>query len=304
MTIFGVDYAFNPHPSISALTRSKVKFAARYLSPFASKNITADEAKGLRAAGIAIVFVWESSAKRAEDGKAAGVSDAKAAVSQLKEIGAPEDQPVYFAVDYDTTVGPHITAYFQGVASVIGKDRTGVYGGYKVVKGCFDAKLVTWGWQTYAWSGGKWDDRAQIQQYSNDHTIGRGSVDYNRATTDNYGQWPPAGKSSTTAGKPSKPSGAPKPSPALSVDGLFGRKTVEALQRLLSYETKRVLVIDGVLGPRTVSALQELLDVGTDGVLGPTTARALQRRIGVAPDSGVGPATVKALQKALNAGKL
>jgi hypothetical protein len=46
VTIFGVDYAFDPHPSISALTRQKVKFVVRYLSPYAVKNITAAEAKG------------------------------------------------------------------------------------------------------------------------------------------------------------------------------------------------------------------------------------------------------------------
>src|SRR5206468_7721015 len=47
----------------------------------------------------------------------------------------------------------------------------------------------TWGWQTYAWSGGKWDARAQIQQYSNDHVINGVGCDYNRAMADDYGQW-------------------------------------------------------------------------------------------------------------------
>ena len=302
MTTFGVDYAFEPHPSISALTRAKVKFVARYLSPYASKNLTADEAKRLRAAGIAVVAVWESTAKRAEDGKAAGIADAQVAERLLKSIGAPNDMPVYFAVDYDTVVGPRVTAYFQGVASVIGKGRTGVYGGYKVVKGCFDAKLVTWGWQTYAWSGGKWDDRAQIQQYSNNHTIGSGGVDYNRAVGTKYGQWP-AERATSTPSKPSKPAGAPIPSPKLSVDGLLGRKTVEALQAALNYRRKASLACDGVLGAQTVGELQEYIGVRADGVLGPATARALQKRVGTMPDGGVGPATVKALQKMINAGK-
>ena len=45
--------------------------------------------------------------------------------------------------------------------------RTGAYGGYYVIKRAFDAGKITWGWQTYAWSGGQWDARAQFRQTSN-----------------------------------------------------------------------------------------------------------------------------------------
>ena len=53
----------------------------------------------------------------------------------------------------------------------------------------FDAGLVAFGWQTYAWSAGQWDNRAQIQQYRNDQLIGGVSVDFDRATADDFGQW-------------------------------------------------------------------------------------------------------------------
>ena len=49
--------------------------------------------------------------------------------------------------------------------------------------------MIKWGWQTYAWSGGNWDKRAQLQQYSNDRTVGGVSVDYDRSTVDFFGQW-------------------------------------------------------------------------------------------------------------------
>jgi hypothetical protein len=40
---------------------------------------------------------------------------------------------------------------------VIGRARVGLYAGYYVIKRAFDAKKITWGWQTHAWSGGHWD---------------------------------------------------------------------------------------------------------------------------------------------------
>lgn len=288
MTIFGVDYAFAPHPSIAALKEANVKFVCRYLSPYASKNLTANEAKSLRDAGIAIVVVWESSAKRAESGKAAGIADAKEAVSMMKSLGMPADQVLYMAVDYDTTVGPNITGYFQGVASVIGLDRTGVYGGYAVVKGCLDADLVNYAWQTYAWSGGKWDPVADIQQYSNDHTLGGGSVDYNRAMVADYGQWTADGQS------PSPP--PPTPASGLVVDGEMGPKTVEALQKALHVKA------DGQLGPVTIKALQRHVGASADGVLGQKTIKALQKHLGTMQSGGLTKTDVRALQTALNAG--
>lgn len=166
----------------------QISFVCRYLSGF-SKDLTPAEARDLSAAGLEIVLVWETTAARAEAGSSAGISDARAALAEAERCGMPAGRPIYFAVDIDTTVGPNITAYFQGVNHIMGVSRSGVYGGYKVVKALFDKKLVAYGWQTYAWSGGQWDPRAQLQQYSNNHTISGHSVDYDRSTVSDFGQW-------------------------------------------------------------------------------------------------------------------
>jgi hypothetical protein len=84
-----------------------------------------------------------------------------------------------------------VVAYFQGVASVLGVARTGVYGGYKVVKYLLDHKLATWAWQTVAWSQGHWDPRAHIRQYASTIRIGGVSCDHDTAMTGDYGQWTP-----------------------------------------------------------------------------------------------------------------
>jgi hypothetical protein len=196
MAHIGFDYSWG-RPSPLALQAAGAHFACRYVSYDLGKNLSATEAQALLAAGIAIVVNWESTATRADDGGfAGGVSDARAALAQARACGLPEDRPIYFSVDEGTTVGPNITAYFQGVASVLPKSRVGVYGGYQVVKGCLDAGLATWAWQTYAWSWNSqrgqvdWEPRAHIRQVQNGVKVGGADVDRNEAQTDDYGQWP------------------------------------------------------------------------------------------------------------------
>jgi len=186
----GIDYAFG-RPTMAALKSAGIKFVCRYLSHSPSKNLTAAEARKLTDAGIWIVVVWETTAKRALDGHAAGAADAEDARAQARGCGMPDDRPVYFAVDWDASSGQQgaINSYLDGAASVLGRDQVGIYGGYGPVKRALDGGHATWAWQTYAWSGGKWDSRARLQQYSNGHTIGGVDCDYDRAKADDYGQW-------------------------------------------------------------------------------------------------------------------
>jgi hypothetical protein len=72
---------------------------------------------------------------------------------------------------------------------VLGKDRVGVYGGYYVVKAALGGGHCVWAWQASAWSGGQWDDRAQIRQTSIDRYIGGVDCDDNTAMTTDFGQW-------------------------------------------------------------------------------------------------------------------
>ncbi|TYB43010.1 glycoside hydrolase domain-containing protein [Actinomadura chibensis] len=191
MAVFGVDYAWG-RPGASALKRAGVKFACRYLSHDTSgKNLTRAEADDLSAAGIWLVVVWESAAKRPLDGRSAGAADAADAAAQARACGMPDDRPIYFAADWDAPASAQdeINAYLDGAASVIGRDRVGLYAGYGPLKRAFDAGKIAYGWQTYAWSGGDWDARAQLQQYSNDHEINGVGVDYDRAVQSDYGQW-------------------------------------------------------------------------------------------------------------------
>lgn len=193
VSIFGIDYAWS-HPSVKTMTDAGVKFIARYLSNDTSKDLSRAEATAANNAGIWCVVVWETTSSRALAGRQAGRDDALTALYKTRALGMPEDRPIYFAVDFDANSGDFakLKEYFIGAASPeggLGKDRVGMYGGYTPIKWAFDNKLITWGWQTYAWSGGRWDTRAHIQQYKNGVNMGGADVDYDRAMYDDYGQW-------------------------------------------------------------------------------------------------------------------
>src|SRR5215813_242803 len=184
---FGVDYAW-ARPSPSSLHAQGFTFACRYLSYDTSgKNLSHGEAQALIAAGIDVVSNWEWNATDALAGHARGVEHARVAEQQALSFGAPASRPIYFSVDFDATPGEQgaIDAYFDGVASVIGRDRTGAYGGYWVIKRLFDAGRISWGWQTYAWSGGLWDPRAHLRQIQNG--IAGGSLDKDEAVAADFG---------------------------------------------------------------------------------------------------------------------
>ena len=193
---FGLDYVSGP--PIESLKATGVTFVCRYIgytdpSLPQTKILTPAEAAALVQSGISPVSNWEWYANRATEGYAAGVWDAQEAQKRHIACGGPPDRPIYFSVDADVD-GSQTLAYFQGVASVIGKARTGAYGSYRVLQYLFNAGLIAWGWQTYAWSGGAWEPRAHIQQYQNSMVLADQSVDYDRSTTSDFGQWFPGGE--------------------------------------------------------------------------------------------------------------
>jgi hypothetical protein len=191
MPVFGIDYAVGD-PQPARLKSAGVRFVCRYVSTRGNpKNLRAAEAKKLRDAGIDVVVVFETTAKRALAGRDAGLVDAKSALAQAKDCMPGDSAPIYFAVDFDATPGNQaaINAYLRGAASFLGKDNVGIYGGFYPVKRALDAGVCKFAWQTYAWSGGQWDTRAQIRQYRNGQVLAGMSVDYDRAMVADFGQW-------------------------------------------------------------------------------------------------------------------
>ena len=180
---YGIDFAWRAVTARAARNMG-ARFAASYLSTDASKNWTRALINAYHAVGLGTVCVWETTATRALARYAAGRTDARAALRQEQALGVPASRPIYFAVDFNETAGqaPAVASYFRGVNSVLGVGRTGGYGGYWTIRRLFNAGLISFGWQTSAWSGGLWDPRAQLQQYAY-----HSAYDWNRAMTSEYG---------------------------------------------------------------------------------------------------------------------
>jgi hypothetical protein len=192
MATEGIDFSW-ARPGGAAIAEAGKAFVMRYV-PYpgdGGKGLTAAEVADYRANGLDIGLVFESTAARHLDGFNAGLVDAQQSQASLAAIGAPPDLPIYFAVDFDAGSVTELTAiaeYQRGAASVLGMERVGIYGSWRVVNDAARSGYATWFWQTYAWSGGRLHPQAHVYQYSNGETL-NGEVDYCRAFGDAQGLW-------------------------------------------------------------------------------------------------------------------
>ena len=260
----GIDYAW-AHPSITGLQREGYQFVCRYISHDSTKDLTATEMEMLFNAGISIVMIFESTKNRMLDGYTAGINDATYANERVITLGMT-GIPIYFACDFDAAPVDQIqiNSYLAGVASIIGINRTGIYGGFWPVSRAISDGSVKWAWQTFAWSGNNWDTRIHIRQIENDVFVGGADVDIDESMTSDFGQWPRPGGTTVMV----------TVMMALIQEGNTGN-AVKLLQDALNiHGTTTQLTPDGVFGPLTVMAVksfQATHNLVTDGIVGMKT---------------------------------
>jgi hypothetical protein len=179
---------------------------------FGAKPITRPYAEQLTAAGLTIVSNYQygkpggtasSDFKRGFDG---GVADARTAWKLHTAAGGGHSAPIFFTIDEDINHDTWNTValkWFRGINSVLGVQRTGVYGGINVCKWAAADGVIgnsrtpgrRWAWQTKAWSGSQIDPAAVLYQRvvstaSNPGpTVGGDEVDVNDVLAADYGQW-------------------------------------------------------------------------------------------------------------------
>jgi Domain of unknown function (DUF1906) len=193
----GVDYSWT-RPNPGCLYGSGKRFVCRYLGDDdTGENLHPPERDALHAAGLSIVLNWQTGKSfMLEGGFDEGKVDANIAKTQARELGAPDDRPIYFSLDVDpnnrdTEWWARVEDYLAGVHEILGRDRTGVYGGWAAIERLIP-NHAKWGWQTYAWSAGRWSLKAHLQQYRNGVDLCGGLVDLDRTlVVGDYGQWPP-----------------------------------------------------------------------------------------------------------------
>src|SRR6185295_8604740 len=181
-------------------------------SSFGAKPITLPYARALTAAGLVIVSNYQygkpggTAPSDFTRGYPGGVVDARTAWQLHTAAGGGQSAPIFFSVDddidrntWDTVALP----WFRGINSVIGVQRTGIYGGINTcqwanadgVIGRSHSPGRVWAWQTRSWSRGQIYPAAVLYQrvvstVSNPGPVVGGiPVDVNDVLAQDCGQW-------------------------------------------------------------------------------------------------------------------
>ena len=180
---------------------------------FDFKPVTREFADGMRAAGLHVVSCyqygkpgWVNSPSDFTRGYDGGVADARTALRLHNAAGGPDTAPIFFSVDepIDAKTWKSLALpWFQGLNSVLGVQRTGIYGGVRElgwaiadgVVGQSGSPGFRWAWQTRAWSGGLREPAAVLFQREVVTAADPGalidgvSVDVDDVLAPDFGQW-------------------------------------------------------------------------------------------------------------------
>src|SRR3954470_4953094 len=181
-------------------------------SSMGAKPITRPYAESLTAAGLVIVSNYQygkpggTAPSDFTRGFAGGVADARTACQLHTAAGGGQSAPIFFTIDDDINRNTWDTValpWFRGINSVIGVQRTGIYGGINTcqwatadgVIGSSRTRDHRWAWQTRSWSRGQIDPAAVLYQRvvstaSNPGPVVGGlEVDVNDVLAQDCGQW-------------------------------------------------------------------------------------------------------------------
>jgi Domain of unknown function (DUF1906) len=179
---------------------------------FDFKPVTREYADALRAAGLHVVSCYQygkpgwptpSDYTRGFDG---GVADAQTALRLHTAAGGPDSAPIFFSIDEDIdldTWKSTASEWLRGINSVLGVNRTGVYGHSRVCAWAIEDGVIgrsttaghSWAWQTKAWSHGEREPAAVLYQSvvvtpSDPGVILGGTrVDVDEVLATDFGQW-------------------------------------------------------------------------------------------------------------------
>ena len=179
---------------------------------FEAKPLTRAYADALRAEGLQIVSNFQygkpgwpdpSDFTRGYDG---GVADAQAAMRIHTAAGGPDSAPIFFSIDEDIdldTWNDLGIEWFRGINSVLGVDRTGIYGHSRACAWAIEDDVIgrsttpgyRWAWQTRVWSHGEREPAAVLYQTvvksaeNPGPIVGPIDVDVDDVLAADFGQW-------------------------------------------------------------------------------------------------------------------
>jgi hypothetical protein len=179
---------------------------------FDFKPVTREYADALGAAGLHIVSCYQygkpgwptpSDYTRGHDG---GVADAQTASRLHAAAGGGGSAPIFFSIDEDIdldTWNSVAVEWFRGINSVLGAQRTGIYGHARACAWAIKDNVIghsttaghRWAWQTIGWSAGQREPAAVLYQVvvntpSNPGVLVGGThVDVDEVLASDFGQW-------------------------------------------------------------------------------------------------------------------
>ena len=180
---------------------------------FGAKPLTRDYADALRAAGLHIVSNfqygkpgWPNAPSDYTRGFDGGVADAHTALGIHSAAGGSNSAPIFFSVDDDINLDTWKSLavnWFRGLNSVLGVERTGIYGHSQACAWAISDGVIghsssaghRWAWQTRSWSHGQREPAAVLYQEvvntpSNPGPLLGGiNVDVDEVLAADYGQW-------------------------------------------------------------------------------------------------------------------
>jgi hypothetical protein len=186
---------------------------ARPGADFEAKPLTRGYADALRAAGLHIVSNfqygkpgWAASPSDFTRGFDGGVADAHTAMGIHTAAGGSNSAPIFFSVDDDINIDTWKSLavnWFRGINSVLGAERTGIYGHAQACAWAISDGVIghstsaghRWAWQTRSWSHGQREPAAVLYQEvvntpSNPGPLLGGiNVDVDEVLAADYGQW-------------------------------------------------------------------------------------------------------------------
>ena len=156
------------------------------------KKLTRKELEGLVVgANVAVGVVWQEADAAMVGGGQAGRDEGKRAAEAAAALGVPKGAGIYFAADHESVTVEHAVAYLEGAGKHLGGYRLGLYGGYDVVTGVREQRpeLVSFFWQTLAWSRGLVAKDIHLYQCCFGLTFEGVEVDLNDVLEDDWGQF-------------------------------------------------------------------------------------------------------------------
>lgn len=182
--------------------------AVRYISPareawMKGKPLSKAEVQDFKNHGLELVSVWQYLKEDWRGGFKSGEENAKKALQKHKELGAPNNAVIYFAIDSNPSLGEWnstVIQYIRGILSVLPKPQLGLYCN-TLCHAWAEEDGIEHYWWKHNWGSDNTLEGCHIHQYEIDKAKVAGvTIDRNKTYKEFYGQWSKSAPTNSNSG--------------------------------------------------------------------------------------------------------